>query len=728
MAGLQVDEGRKQMRSQDSGTDTSNIDYFFNPKSIAIVGASDRRSKPGGRPLAALRERGYAGKIFPVNPRYTEIHGMPCYPSILDVADDVDMAIISVPASLVLDVIQQCAEKRVKVAVIFSAGFSEAGAEGEALQRELRDLAREEGIRILGPNCLGLMNLTNSVMASFAYVMDLEPASPKTLGFVSQSGAYGAMMYADATEAGVGFSSFTSVGNEADLEFSDFVEYLLDDPHTQIIGGYLEGAKNGARLRRVAERALERRKPILLMKVGRTGAGARAAASHTGSLAGDDEVYDAFFRQLGIIRIEDLGELTSFAILHRCGRSVEGKRVAILSGSGGRGVMLADKCESLGLSVPEITGATRAKLEEHLPSFGSARNPVDLTAQAGGDPAMPLRCLRALLEDDNTDVVLTDALFHHGDAMKLARELIDIYESTSKPIVLMWRRRHNSAELEEPLELVQRAGIPILPDGIQAAKAIASLAWYQRKAREGRVVDPRSDLAQPARLAEVDALLGGTESLSEFDCKRILKQVGIPITREGLATSPDAAVELARELGYPVALKVQSGHIQHKTEAGAIALGLGSDAEVREAYDEILANARRFAPGAEIQGVLVQEMLEEGTEVIIGTTMDPVFGPVVMFGLGGIFVEALRDVSFRIAPLTRRDAEEMIDEIRGSRVLEGMRGKPPADREALIDAILRVSRLVTDRREDIEELDINPLVVFAKGAKAVDALISRGAR
>jgi acetyltransferase len=713
------------MGSEGSGADTSNLEYFFNPRSIAIVGASDRRTKPGGRPLAALRERGYAGRVFPVNPRHEEIGGLPCYPSIRDVADEVDMAIISVPADRVLEVIRQCVEKNVKAAVIFSAGFSEAGAAGEALQRELKDLARAEGIRILGPNCLGLMNLNNSVMASFAYVMDLEPASPRTLGFVSQSGAYGAMMYADATEAGVGFTSFTSVGNEADLEFSDFVGYLLDDPHTEIIGGYLEGAKDGAKLRRVSERALELGKPILIMKVGRTGAGARAASSHTGSLAGDDEVYDAFFRQMGIIRIEDLSELTSFAILHRSGRSFEGKRVAILSSSGGRGVMLADKCEGLGLAVPEITGATRARLEEHLPSFGSPRNPVDLTAQAGGDPSMPLRCLRALLEDDNTDVVLTDALFHHGDATKLASELVEIYRSTSKPIVLLWRRRHNADEMAEALDLVRNAGIPVLPDGIQAAKAIANLAAYQRKARQGRHSNPGPDASTSDRQAEVDALLAGAEQLSEFDGKQILKQYDIPVTREGLATSREAAVELARDLGYPVALKVQSAQILHKTEAGGIALNLGSDDEVRKAHDEVVANAVRFAPGAEVQGVLVQEMLEEGTEVILGVTRDPVFGPVIMFGLGGIFVEALRDVSFRIAPVTRSDAEEMIDEIRGSRVLEGMRGKPPADREALVDAILKVSQLVTDHRERIEEMDINPLVVFAKGAKAVDALISK---
>jgi len=708
------------MRDAGSDTDTSGIEYFYNPRSIAIIGASDKPRKPGGRPPPALRDRGYAGRVFPINPSYREIAGFECYPTILDVPGDVDMAIISIPAASVPDVLEECATKGVKAAVIFSAGFAEVGAEGQALQQQLTDLARRNDMRILGPNCLGLMNMASSVMASFAYVMDMEPVSPMTMGFVSQSGAYGAMMFDEATRAGVGFSSFTSVGNEADAEFSEFLGYLLEDPNTRLLGGYLEGAKNGDRFRRVAERALEHQKPLLIMKVGQTGAGARAASSHTGSLAGDDQIYDAFFRQMGIVRIEDLADLTAFALLHRSGRSYQGKRVAILSGSGGRGVMLADKCEKLGLSVPEITGPTRARMEEILPPFGSARNPIDLTAQAVADRRIPARCLRALVEDDSIDIVLTQPFFYHGDGMESAREFVEIYESTSKPIVLLSHRLPRSDESDAPIELVKQAGLPMLPDASQMVRAMTNLAWYQQKARRVREAGPGERIT--ARGPDAAELLRAARPLSEFDTKQILKTYGIPVTREGLATSADMAVELARELGYPVAVKVQSGQILHKTEAGGIALKLHSDDQVRSAYREVVANAGRFAPDAEIQGVLVQEMLADGIEVIVGMTRDPVFGPVIMFGLGGIFVEALRDVSFRIAPVTRGDAEEMIDEIRGHRVLEGMRGKPPADREALIDVILRVSQLVTDHRDDIAELDINPLVVFSEGAKAVDAL------
>jgi len=717
------------MQHGDHDSATSGIGYFFNPRSIAIVGASDDKRKPGGRPLAALIERGYSGKVFPINPRYGELAGRRCYPTVLDVPDDIDMAIVSVPAVAVLEVLEQCARKGVRAAVVFSAGFGEVGAEGKAEQEKIRKLSRESGMRVLGPNCFGIMNVRNAVMATFASELEMKSASQRTLSLVAQSGAFGARMFEGATKAGVGCTSFTSVGNEADTEFSDFVDYLLDDPDTKIIGGYLEGAKDGAKLRRVAEKALRVQKPLLITKVGRTRAGSRAAASHTGSLAGADEIYDAFFRQMGIVRIEHPDEMTAFAILHRDGRDYSGGRVAILSGSGGHGVMLADKCESVGLSVPEIGGHTRAKLERSLPAIGSGKNPIDLTAAANGKPEMPSGCLRALAEDeDNIDVILTMAFFQWEHSKELAQEFIDIYRSTTKPIVVMAHDRPDSEEAAECFALVQSAGIPILYDQFQAAEAIAKLSWYQRKAKRGRVADGGPKVPDPAARAEVRERLRGGEPLSEFRCKQLLESYGIPVTREGLATSADMAVELSRNVGYPVALKAQSGQILHKTEAEVIRLNLASDEDVRRAYEEVLANARSHAPHALVEGVLVQEMVQGGVEVIIGVTKDPVFGPAIMFGLGGIFVEALRDVSFRIAPLIRADAEEMIDEIRGRRVLEGMRGKPPADREALVDTLLRVSQFVTDHGDQIDELDINPLVLLPKGAKVVDALITKTSR
>jgi acetyltransferase len=710
------------MMSRNLDGDTSGIASFYDPGSIAIIGASGHPKKPGGRPLVALQKRGYAGSVYPVNPRYDEIAGLKCYPTLLEIPGDVDMAIVSVPARSVPEVLEQCGAKGVKAVVMFSGGFAEVGAEGEALQRKIAALASENDFRLLGPNCLGLINLSNSVMASFAHIVDLEPVQG-TLGLVTQSGAFGAMIYAEATAAGVGVSSFTSVGNEADAEFADFVAYLLDDSGTEVIGGYLEGARDGDKLRQVAEKALRVGKPIVMLKVGRTAAGARAASSHTGSLAGDDQIYGAFFRQMGIVRIEALSELTSFAIVHRGGRSFRGRRIAILSGSGGYGVMVADKCESLGLSVPELAPATRKELRRFLPTFGSARNPIDLTAQAAMDSSMLGNCLRALAADDDIDVILAHALFQEPNGMKLAQELIEIYESTSKAIVIMTHVRAHAGLESDCIALLGQAGIPVLSDGLGAATAVAKLAWYQERVERAKSRNSGSPEPEAVATGDVAAALRAPGGLSEHASKQILARYGVPITREAPAASADAAVQRACELGYPVALKLQSAAIAHKTEAGGVRLNLASDDAVRSAYAEIVANARRFAPEADIEGVLVQEMLEDGVEVIIGATKDPVFGHAIMFGLGGIFVEALRDVSFRIAPLTRRDAEEMIAEIKGHRVLRSVRGRPPVDLEAIADAILGVSRLVTDHRDDIEELDVNPLVVFEKGAKAADALI-----
>ncbi|HUW65688.1 MAG TPA: acetate--CoA ligase family protein [Spirochaetia bacterium] len=698
----------------------NKMQFFFNPRSIAIIGASTDPEKPGGRPLAALLKRGYAGRIYPVNPRHSEIAGVKCHPSLLDVADEVDMAIIAIPAAMVPEAMEQCGEKGVRAAVIFTSGFAEVGPEGLVLQQKVADLARQKGVRILGPNCLGLINLTNSVMASFAGIVDAEPVTPRTLGFVTQSGVFGATIYLQALERGVGFSSFVSVGNEADLEFSDFVAHLLDDAETRVVGGYLEGARDGAKLRAVAEKALGCEKPLLIMKVGRSRAGSRAASSHTGSLAGDDQIYDAFFRQMGILRIESLNELTSFVTVFRSGRRPAGANVAILSGSGGAGVVLTDKCESLGLNVPELQGATRLRLEQYLPPFASAGNPVDLTAQAEMDPGLVGNCLRALADDDNIHMVLINVHLSDRSAPVVTRDVIDFYRSTGKVVVMISWVAPGADKVPGYLDRIREAGIPLLPDGLDAVRALAGLVWYQEKA--GGVAGPAGDGETTPGAGEVPAMLASPGPLPEYQGKRVLAAYGIPVTREGLATSADEAVELARRIGYPVVLKVQSPQIAHKTEAGGVMVNLADDGQVRRAYAEIITNAGKHAPDAEIHGVLVQEMINDGVEVIIGMTRDPVFGPVIMFGLGGIFVEALRDVSFKVAPLSHRDAGEMIMEIKGHRVLQGMRGRPPVDFAALMEVILQVSRLVTDHAE-IKELDINPLLVSSRGAVVVDALV-----
>lgn len=718
-----LQETGAKMHKTNLVNDHRQMEYFFNPRTIAIIGASSDFRKPGGRSLNALQKEGYGGRIYPVNPHADTLQGIPCYAKLSDVPDEIDMAIVSTPASTVYEKLEQCIAKQVKAVVVFSSGFAEAGPEGVALQQKITELAHNNNLRLLGPNCVGIVNLKKSMMACFANITELRPVYPMTFGFVTQSGAFGTMIFSQAVQAGVGFNAFVSVGNEADTEFSDYLSYMLTDPETKIVGGYLEGAKNGPKLRRAAEMALELKKPVMIMKVGRTGAGARAASSHTGSLAGNDQVYDAFFKQMGIIRLETLNELTSFVLLHRSGRMPAGHNIGILSISGGAGVLMADRSEELGLGVPEFIGETRRKLEAYLPSFGSAKNPVDLTAAAVSEPEMLGKCLKALVEDENIHMISLAMGFMPHMAPVLAHDIIEVFNSTSKPIALATYMLNPSKAVIRAIETLKEAGVPVFTDHLDAVGALKNLSWYAGKLRDFAKSSLKKKTLKIRPASSSIERLRSAAPLAEYEAKEILQDCGITVTREGLATSAAMAVRLARKIGYPVALKIQSPQIPHKTEAGGICLNVRSDAGVRSAFGEIMTRARKFNPAADLRGVLVQEMAGDGIEIIVGSSKDPVFGHVVMFGLGGVFVEALKDFSLRVAPLTRGDAEEMIREIKGYPLLRGMRGKPPVDFKALTDVIMRVSVLVTRYGDAIRELDINPLVVFEKGVKALDALI-----
>ena len=460
------------------------IEYFFRPRSIALVGASPDLTKPGGRCLNALLKREYPGQVFPVNKQYRELRGLPCYRTLAEVPEGVDMVIVSVPAPGVIDVLEEAGRKKARVAVIFTSGFAETGPEGQRLQEALKEKAKGLGIRLLGPNCVGIVNLPLSVMASFANIVDIEPVYPMTLGFITQSGAFGAMIYAQAVEEGVGFSSFVSVGNEADTEFADFLAYMVHHhPETEIIGGYMEGAKDGRKLRQAAYDALKKGKPILMMKLGKTRAGARAASSHTGSIAGEDAVYDAFFRQVGIIRLESLRELTSFVTVHRAHRFPEGTRVAVLSVSGGAGVLMADKFEEWGLEVPPMKEETRKKIARYLPPFGSAVNPVDMTSALGSDPRMLGKCLEALVHDSNFHMIAVNTALTDFTATTIADDIIEVYKATTKPIVVTVHVFHATEKTTEAMNRMKEAGIPVLKDHLSAVRAMRNLAWYTEKRR-----------------------------------------------------------------------------------------------------------------------------------------------------------------------------------------------------------------------------------------------------
>lgn len=697
------------------------LEPFFSPKSIAIIGASENSMKPGGRPINALLSRGYRGRIYTVNPFRENINGLKCYPSLMDIPGDVEMAIISIVAHKVYPVLEECAAKGVKAVVIFTSGFAEMGPAGLAQQNRLSELARKTGLRVLGPNCLGIVNTNNGVMASFASIVDLPPADPRVLGFVSQSGGFGAVIYAAALAGGVGFNYFVSVGNEADLEFTDFLEYMVHDPGTRLAGGYLEGAKDGDKLRRVAEEALRREKPILIMKTGRSSAGSRAAASHTGSLAGSELVYDAFFRQTGIIRIDNYNDLIAFVPIFQAGRMPGGRKTAIIATSGGAGVALTDLCESLGLNVIPLGKETREKMDRVLPSFASTNNPIDLTAAFLQEPELITAALKALCEDPEVDIIIGSFNFQIPRDHPVVRQIIDIYRETDK-VVMISPFSLPGVPVEPAVVELKKAGIPVILETIDALRAVSNLAAYSENLKKRKTSRYH---VQPPAIPKPDLtdLLVPGETLSESNAKEILEKYGIPVTRQALAITPEDAVSRAREIGYPVALKIDSPDIPHKTEAGGLKLNIKNDDEVRSAFAGIIGNVKRFMPDARFNGVSVQEMLPEGIEVIVGVVRDPVFGPTIMFGLGGVFVEVLKDVSFRIAPVSPGDAADMIKEVKGAALLKGVRGKPPVDSEAIADVILKVSALAADYRDSIEEMDINPLIAYPKGVKAADAML-----
>ena len=468
------------MTDTETGSTDSGMEYFFSPRSIAIIGASTDPEKLGGRPLAALRKKGYPGAIYPINPRYETIDGLTCYASVNDVPGSVDLAVISVPRKTIIDALQQCDEKGVNAAVIFTAGFAETGDEGVSVQHEISAIAKRSGMRILGPNCIGFIHFGNAVMASFSDVMDMDISTRhgESLSFITQSGAYGERAFLKAFEEEVGASAFVSVGNEADLDFSDFLAYLVYDDDTSLMGVYLEGAKDGKKFRRAAEVALRAGKPILIKKVGRTGAGTRAAASHTGSLAGSDKIYEAFFRQMGIIRFDELRDLTTFAKVYRSGRMPQGRNVAILTDSGGPGVEMADKCEEFGLTVPEFSEEIQKRLREFLPFYGSARNPVDMTAAVMSDQQLYAECMRTIFEDDATHIVFAPGYFMSYTTDLLIDDIIHIYRSSTKPLIMFPVWEDYTPRAKELMDRIKTAGIPIIHEAGDATRAVASLARY----------------------------------------------------------------------------------------------------------------------------------------------------------------------------------------------------------------------------------------------------------
>jgi len=700
----------------------TDLARFFSPRSIAIIGASQDLVSISGQPLKHLVAHQYAGKLFPVNPKYQEVLGVKCYPSLAALPETPELALVVVNASRVADTLRACGKLGVPYAIVFSSGFSETGGKGVAMQRELAEIAAEFNIGIVGPNCQGMINPAARVYAGFGSIFgaDYEPGG---VSMVSQSGGFGFSVMNLAAEGGLHFRQAVTTGNEIGVSSLDFINYFIDDEHTDIIVCYIEGLKDAHRLIGVGNRALANKKPIFAWKVGNTEQGQKAAASHTANLGGEMALYKAAFHQAGIIQVDDIQDVIDYSLAFQCGKLPAGNRVAIITISGGAGILMTDECVNRGMQVPPLSAATTDKLRDIVPSFGSLVNPIDVTAAIFSDLSMIGRTLNAVLDDPNVDSIAMINASLMGDlAASVAREIVAVAKHSRKPIFLAWSARDSVAP--EAYAMLDAEKIPHYKSPVRCGRALSALSWYAEALRRAEAL--RADTAPVITSVHARELLAGrTDDVTEFAAKRVLAQYGIGVTREDLATSREQAVALAQRIGYPVVMKVQSPDISHKTEAKAVRLGIASDADVAAAYDEILRNAKAYKQDARIDGVLVQEMVSGGIEAILGVTNDKLFGPAVMFGLGGIFAEVLKDVAFRIAPVTKAAALEMIAEIKGYAVLTGARGAAHADVDALADAIVRLSALALDLKDQIAELDINPLFVFPKGqgVKAGDALI-----
>jgi acetyl coenzyme A synthetase (ADP forming)-like protein len=700
-----------------------DLGVLFAPRSVAVIGATNRAGSVGQAVFANVFTHGYAGVVYPVNPTAPSVMSVKAFPSVLAIPDAVDLSIIIVPSALVPGVIKECGQKGIKAAIVITAGFKELGGAGVEQEQLVLEAARQNGIRLLGPNCLGIINTDPQVSlnGSFARLMP----RPGNIALVSQSGAVGvaALEYAQGEE--IGLSKFVSVGNKAELNENDFLAYLKDDPHTDVIMFYLEDLTDPKRFFQLAREITGEtgnKKPILAIKSGRTAAGARAASSHTGALAGSDEAYDALFAQCGVLRVESLEELFDYALAFASQPLPRGNRVAIVTNAGGLGIMTTDAAVRYGLEIAEFEPETEARLKAGLPPAANIHNPVDVLGDAREDRYRI--ALEGVLGDANVDgviVISTPQLMTNLAA--IASTVAEVTPAHQKPTLVC---QMALGEIEETLAIWSKARLPHYHFPEEAARSLGAMARYAANIHRDRYeVKTFSDVDRD-RVAEVlqRVKAAGRKFVLEPEAHEIFRAYGFPVVPFAWVRNADEAVKAAADLGYPVVLKIVSPDIIHKSDVGGVKLNLAGAEEVRRAYGEILAAVARVRPGAAIQGMLVQKMMPAGRETILGMSRDPQFGPLLMFGLGGTLVEVFRDVNFQLAPISEDWAVKMIQGLKGFKTLSGFRGEAPADLGAIVDSLERLSQMVLEFT-DLKELDINPFMVFdeGQGAAAMDARI-----
>ncbi len=700
---------------------------LMRPRSIAVVGASQREVR-ANRVIHNLLRLGYRGEIYPINPRYDEVLGLRCYPDVASTPVPADCAVVSIPARAVPDLVTAVADAGVRSAVILASGFGESGEQGERMQARLEEVSRDRGLLICGPNCFGIFNVSENIPAFIGAIAT--PLVAGNVGLVSQSGGLTNIIVPPLMEMrGVGFSTIVSCGNQAGVTIEEYVDYLLDDDATEVVAVYVEGFKRPGRLLAVADKARQKGKPIVVLKVGRSEVARRAALAHTGSLVGTAEAAEAVFRRAAIVQVRSLNEfMETIALLSHSGlrrRATPGARVGVLTSTGGLIGYIGDVATDLGVHLPPLAETTARRLAEVLPDFTSATNPLDATGAIYDDPELFPRLLEALVEDPGIDVaaVNLDFAFIPKEGTDTPRRrfvpaIVELAPSLSKPLVVFTSKAGSGIDPKIARSL-RAVDVPLLDGTEEALAAIRNLARYTAFLAAGSESQPARESAVAA---PVDLPSGILDQFASF---RLLERFGIPVAALEAAHSEDEAVNAARRLGFPVVLKVDSPAIQHKSDVGGVALDLGSPDAVRDAFRSIMARVADRAPGVGIDGVVVQRMGAPGLEMLLGVKRDPEFGPVVACGLGGVFVEVLGDVAVEMPPLSAVEAMAMIRRLRGRALLEGARGRPPVDVDALVRAIVALGDLALALGDRVDAIDINPLVVYPSGhgVMAVDALI-----
>ncbi|MGI0091527.1 MAG: acetate--CoA ligase family protein, partial [Nitrososphaerales archaeon] len=687
---------------------------FLNPRSVAIIGASETNTYSAGI-LKNLIAHGYEGKLYPINPKRSEVFGVKCYPRLVEVPESIDLVVYCIAREQISTVLAESLQKGAKGILVISAGFAEADEIGKRLQEEIRNFSDSTGIRLVGPNCYGLANFSSRILLTPDKQIDRIVRG--NIAMVAQSGALGfCTLLHYGNDRNIGFSKVISTGNEADLQISDFVNDLLSDENTRVMALFMESIKDPKKFAEAAIKAASMGKPIIAMKVGKTEAAAKTALTHTGSITGSDSAYGAFFKKYGVTRVDDLGDLieTSSFFSKLANKDPRNEGIAIITSSGGLASVCADLCNEFGILLPEIEGTVT---EDHLlksgelMAFGKLLNPVDVRGQG---MASISKIIKPFLRDDRFGTVVV-ACAHCGSGPKskeMANDLIDIEKTTGKIVVALWtgRKTPENSNEETGYEILQKSRVPVFDSPRSCLVAIRSLLDYHRARRNIEAEGQTSSIVSGRKSRSFEKGL-----MTYDDLFALLSDYNIPVARGKLVHSLEEAVLAAGELGYPVALKVESPQIPHKAEAGGVVLNIGTEAEVRLQYQEIIKNAQSFNHDAKIKGIIVQKMVQDGIETIVGVTQDSQFGPVITFGTGGHFVELFKDVSSKLPPLSRRDSQEMINGLKGSKLLRGFRGRPRADTDSLERVLLGISSLALDYGNEIAELEINPLMALPNG-------------